>query len=116
MRQLISKVKKAFVDFKWQIFIVVTAILIAASYFTVSDRTRRDKLIDQILDSALDKRAEIVRETIEISEERIEEYEEKIKKVEKRLKEIREQKENTEVEVPGMTLREISDAFEDLGY
>lgn len=116
MKKILDSVRLYFIKFKWQIIVISFVILIIATYVTVLDKDRREKVIEGILETALDKRAEIVKESIEASESRIEEYEKRIDEVNNRLKNIREKKAQIEEGSSTMTLREISDAFEDIGY
>lgn len=116
MKKMLNKMKIQFIKFKWHIIIISFTLLIAVAYFTVLDKGRRDKVIEGILDTALDKKAEIVKASIEASEMKIEDYEKRMDAVDNRLKNLREKKRQTEEDSSTMTLREISDAFEDLGY
>lgn len=116
LRESLKRLSDLYLKYRWVFWTVVGVLCVAVIYLLFNKQDESDKLSKELSDLIIRKKKEIVDAAVSRRSEDIATREEKIKELEQRIEEINRQGNTARSDAQKMTLRELSDAFKEMGY
>ena len=105
-------IKDIWRSYKWQFITVISVIVFFVFVFIFRNSDGAQKVLDWVVD----KRMEILEDSISDKKKAVDEDKEKIKDIENKIGKLRKKREQNESKYNDMDLKESSEAWDSLGY
>lgn len=112
-----GKINQLLLKYRWAFWSFFAVLFVMFIRFLFHKREERSELTHQLTEIVTKKKAQILQKAISQNEQAVIRVEEEVKEVDTTINQIQEEKENVNVRIDGMSLRELNNEFKSLsGY
>ena len=111
-----GKIKRLGLKYKWVCWSLFAFLFLLVIRSLFQKKEEREELTNELTKIVIKKKAEILQTAISQNEQAVTKAEEEVKEVDTAINQIQEDKENVNVRIDGMNLRELNNEFKSLGY